>query len=111
GEFQNSDSPYGTFDQSGNVWEWNESVIYSAYSGLRGGAFVYDNLGAKLCASYRTHLNHPSVELQTVGFRVVQVPEPGTFLLLAIGGLAVMRGATRSHLLTAPRRDLQPAAG
>ncbi len=23
GEFQNSDSPYGTFDQGGNVWEWN----------------------------------------------------------------------------------------
>ena len=27
GEFQNSDSPYGTFDQGGNVWEWNEAVV------------------------------------------------------------------------------------
>ena len=26
GEFQNSASPYGTFDQGGNVWEWNEAV-------------------------------------------------------------------------------------
>jgi len=27
GEFENSDSPYGTFDQGGNVYEWNEAVI------------------------------------------------------------------------------------
>ena len=25
GEFENSASPYGTFDQGGNVWEWNET--------------------------------------------------------------------------------------
>ena len=39
GEFQNSDSPYGTFDQGGNVWEWNESVYPSSYRGVRGGSF------------------------------------------------------------------------
>ena len=27
GEFENSESPYGTFDQGGNIWEWNETVI------------------------------------------------------------------------------------
>ena len=25
GEFENSASAYGTFDQGGNVWEWNEA--------------------------------------------------------------------------------------
>ena len=37
GEFENSESPYGTFDQSGNVYEWNEAILDSSYRGLRNG--------------------------------------------------------------------------
>jgi formylglycine-generating enzyme required for sulfatase activity len=42
GEFENSASAYGTFDQGGNVQEWNEAIPYQnppAYRGLRGGSF------------------------------------------------------------------------
>jgi len=38
GEFENSESPYGTFDQGRNVWEWNEAILYGSNRGLRGGA-------------------------------------------------------------------------
>ncbi len=39
GEFELSGSPYGTFDQGGNVWEWNETNVISSSRGLRGGSF------------------------------------------------------------------------
>jgi formylglycine-generating enzyme len=84
-------SPYGTFDQGGNVWEWNEAVISGSCRGVRGGSFsYYNNIGYILLASYRS-FNEPSYEDDPIGFRVVQVPEPATLTLLALGGLAVMR--------------------
>ena len=32
-------SPNGTFDQGGNVWEWNEAIVDGTSRGLRGGSF------------------------------------------------------------------------
>jgi sulfatase modifying factor 1 len=89
GEFQNSDSPYGTFDQGGNVWEWNEAVIGSS-RGLRGGSFY--SLSGYLHASGR-YYDLPAGESFDigVGFRVSEVPEPATLSLLALGGLALLR--------------------
>jgi len=88
GEFQNSDSPYGTFDQGGNVWEWNEAVLYGSYRGLRGGSFSLNDY--YLLASGRYHY-FPSDEYDSIGFRVSEVPEPGTMALLAFGGIGVLR--------------------
>jgi formylglycine-generating enzyme required for sulfatase activity len=96
GEFQLSDSPYGTFDQGGNVFEWNEEVVEEGDTwssrGLRGGSF--DGYGG-LIASYR-HNYFPTVEDDGVGFRVVEVPEPATAGLFLLGGLFVAR-CRRAH--------------
>ncbi|GAG10088.1 unnamed protein product, partial [marine sediment metagenome] len=84
---ENSDSPYGTFDQGGNVWEWNEALIGSS-RGLRGGSFnYYDD---SLHASHRGY-SDPSGEYGLFGFRVSEVPEPATLTLLTLGGLAILR--------------------
>ena len=92
GSYTGSPSPNGTFDQGGNVWEWNEAIIGSE-RGLRGGGFhfyPYD-----LAASFpQTTL--PTAEVSTFGFRVAMIPEPSTALLLAVG-LAGLAAAGRGN--------------
>ncbi len=70
-----SDSPYGTFAQGGNVWEWNEAVLhgvlYGSYRGLRGGSFLTDD--GTLRAATRGGILAPASELDNVGFRVAEV--------------------------------------
>jgi len=92
GAHENSDSPYGTFDQGGNVWEWNEALISGSRRGLRGGSFIDgDGSGYSLRASYRNYNLSPTAESYGFGFRVSVVPEPATLALLALGGLAFIR--------------------
>jgi formylglycine-generating enzyme required for sulfatase activity len=82
GAFENSASPYGTFDQAGNVWEWNETAVFSSSRGLRGGSF--DDPSLDLLASRRDS-NDPSVEFSAVGFRVASIPEPASIMLCVTG--------------------------
>jgi formylglycine-generating enzyme required for sulfatase activity len=88
GAHENSDSPYGTFDQGGNVWEWNEAVIYGSYRGLRGGSFIYSDY--YLHASTRSSYYFPTNEFSNIGFRVSEVPEPTSLALLAFGGIGTL---------------------
>jgi len=98
GEFQNSASAYGTFDQGGNVWEWNEAIpLISgnyAYRGLRGGSFY--SYYSILQASNRSYDYYPGYEdYGLLGFRVSQVvPEPSSIITL-LGGLAGLLGLRR----------------
>ena len=81
GAFSNSDSAYDTFDQGGNVWEWNDAVIGSS-RGRRGGS--WSGNGFNLRSSRRSDFD-PAVEANYVGFRVASVPEPSTAVLVLMG--------------------------
>jgi formylglycine-generating enzyme required for sulfatase activity len=89
GEWENSASPYGTFDQGGNVREWNEAVVYGVYRGVRGGSFRY--YGYLLHASHRDYVYDPPYEGSGFGFRVALVPEPAAILMLTLAGVGVLR--------------------
>ena len=82
-----SDSFYGTSDQGGNVWEWNDTEISRSLWGLRGGSFDF-NAGA-LRASDQ-YLGNPTVEDASIGFRVATVPEPSTYVMAAMGAFALL---------------------
>jgi formylglycine-generating enzyme len=87
GEFELSDSPYGTFDQGGNVLEWNETSFSSSRL-LRGGSFLD---GSDKLHAFTRNGNVPAFVYPTVGFRVASsIPEPSTLLLLCFGSLAML---------------------
>lgn len=95
GAYLLSGSSYGTFDQAGNVFEWNESMTDlfpdSMPRGLLGGAWQslpedFDSLGLSYGSRH--------LEGSILGFRIAKVPEPNSILLsgmILIGILSLKR--------------------
>jgi sulfatase modifying factor 1 len=70
GSFTASASPNQTFDQGGNVYEWNESVIDGSFRTLRGGSAGI--APGFMAASFRIR-SLPIGESSNVGFRVARL--------------------------------------
>jgi formylglycine-generating enzyme required for sulfatase activity len=88
GAYSASPSPYGTFDQGGNVSEWDEALIGTGGGGTRGGEFN-DESGPLNSSSRLFTLISRSTELNSIGFRVAAVPEPCTLVLGVLAALMV----------------------
>ncbi len=111
GGYTSSDSHYGTFDQGGNVWEWNDAIVSTSVRGQRGGSFSNND---SILQSSDRHFNYPTFEFTNVGFRVsslAPIPEPSAYaaMLGCLGlGLALMRRKGRGTL---PRPHRPPCSG
>lgn len=69
GAFTGSPSHFGTFDQTGNVWEWNTNNIEAGqYATLRGGAYTSTVPPYILASYYLSTL--PSEIAINLGFRL-----------------------------------------
>jgi formylglycine-generating enzyme required for sulfatase activity len=84
GAYVLSASPYGTFDQGGNVWEWNEKLFSSVVRGHRGGS--WQNTSSFLAATCDCG-DAATVENEFIGFRAATVPEPSAAV---VSGLALL---------------------
>jgi formylglycine-generating enzyme required for sulfatase activity len=97
GSYTGSASPYGTFDQGGNVWELTEAVYGSEGTSrlARGGSFSQFFAQFYMTSLYGLAPSSSSA-FSDIGFRLVMVPEPGTGLLV-IAGLLGLAGWRRTR--------------
>jgi len=93
GAFGKSYSPYGTFDQGGNIWEWNETAVSASTRGFRGGRWATQEYNS-LISSARYDLD-PTQQDVAAGFRVADVPEPGSMALLLAAAVGLLIGWKR----------------
>jgi hypothetical protein len=84
GSYTGSPSPYGTFDQGGNAWEWTDGYNFGqcCYRDLWGGHLLGG--GYELAASHPPEYSDAAYDINSVGFRLALVPEPSTGVLIDI---------------------------
>ena len=80
GDYTLAIGPYGTYDQGGNIAEWNEALLNSFRRGLRGGSWENTDISV-LHASTRISFDGPYQGTAAIGFRVASIPEPSSICL------------------------------
>ena len=100
GLYSDAASYYGTFDQVGNVMEWNEAIFGDNRS-LRGGSY-FGNLFLQSGSQYSFEANSGSND---IGFRITSlapIPEPSAYAAIVgmLGlSIALCRRKRRGTLL------------
>jgi formylglycine-generating enzyme required for sulfatase activity len=104
GAYLNSPSAYGTFDQTGDIFNWNEASLGTGARGIRGGSWNLD--AGALPSTNRDQLYQPQYANNFIGFRVAAAaPEPAGVAVWVLGGLAMLRrkrNGTKSAITPPP---------
>jgi formylglycine-generating enzyme required for sulfatase activity len=95
GFFAASPGPYGTFDQGGDVSQWNETARLNDMRGRRGGSFAGP---VNLLYALSQEDSGPTLSSADGGFRVAAVPEAGTLILLMVAlAIILLQRFVRTH--------------
>jgi formylglycine-generating enzyme required for sulfatase activity len=97
GAHENSESPYGTFDQGGNVMEFTEAVPEPDIRRMRGGSWFWGC--SQLFSNTVDDFMHSSDQFSDLGFRLVDLRRParrrcgliGLEVLLVLPAVALRR--------------------
>ena len=110
GTYAADPSHYGTFDQGGNVLEWNDEIFFTSDRGFRGGSFSSPDSSLQ---SLSGNWFDPTIEDDDFGFRVsslAPIPEPSAYAAI-LGMLGLALALTRRKGLWFCRRGLSGTAG
>jgi formylglycine-generating enzyme len=96
-------SPYGTMGQGGNAFEFDETEfdLVNDNSSVRRGAWggAWQQLSANpMRSTQRSFLTSAFGESFGIGFRVAAVPEPSTYIMAAMGIVALLAVGRRKAL-------------
>lgn len=84
----------GTYDMSGNVWEWNESAWDGTLDDMNELRVIwgghYGDSSRDSISYYGRNNGNTTDEFGYLGFRVAAIPEPSSAILIAVvGGLGL----------------------
>jgi formylglycine-generating enzyme len=104
GAYPLSASAFGTLDQAGNVYEWDEGFRPSpnrVFRGISGGNLASDAQG--ISSDPLPIDNNAFTEIGSIGFRVATLPEPAAGMAL-LGGAVMFLKRRRNVVLVSRRR-------
>ena len=93
GAYTSAKSPYGVFDMGGDVLQWNESLTDVSDRGLRGSN--WNGFSSLMRDSFRSGAINPTNIGNGIGFRVAELPEPGSLTLFVLGAIGVWFASRR----------------